>query len=252
MVKKVYHQKAKKSRFRKRRNKVATIPGIPGNRGAVAYRNPPRNSFANLGYLFPTKMRIRLPYYDYAQISTSSGTNFAEFILRANSVYDPVVSGFTRDLQSPARDVLTTFYTTYKVVKSYVNVNYHSTSASSHGKICLHANTTSTADTTTYADNPYQLFAQPNTKIAYFNTISAGGPPTNLQMSRTSNAMLPFNGPDASAAGLYTGNPVASWYYHITVWDMDNDTISGTLDGSIDVKMVQDVIFGNLREVTDQ
>lgn len=244
-----YRRKAK--RFRKRRNKVSTIVNVPGNRGGVTFRNPARLVYANLGYLFPTFLKIRLPYFDYAQIATSAGTNYAEFILRANSIYDPMVSGFTRDAQSPARDALTTFYGAYKVTKSFVNVNFRSTSASCHGKICIHANTTSTGDTTTYADNPYQLFSQPNTKVAYFNTISAGDPPTQLMMSRTSKAMMPFNGPDASAAGLYTGNPVASWYYHITVWDQENDTTSGVIDGSIDVKMVQDVLFGNLREVTD-
>lgn len=243
-------KKGKGKLVHRKRNRIARTNFVAkGNQNAI-FINPPRLKYLNLGYLLPNRIRIKMPYFDYVNANTSSGTNFTELLFRANSCFDPLYSGGTRNLQSPLFDALTKMYNRYKVHSASCTVAVNSSSATFQGKVCLHANVSATADSVTYADVPYQLFSQPNTKIGYIRASGAGST-TCVSMYRKTSALFPFYKGEKDLTALVSADPVAPWYYHVTLWDMNNDVSTGTVVSSVDVKIIQDVEWGDIAENTD-
>lgn len=243
--------KSKGKQHRRRRTiKRGSLQRFGGGNNAI-FTNPARLKYLNLGYLLPARIRVKLPYYEYVNLNTSSGTNYGEMILRANSLFDPLYSGGNRNLQSPLYDTLSTMYNRYNVKACGVTIAVNSALSNFAGKLCVHANVSSTSDTTTYSDNPYQLFSQPNTRIMYCRNVDSGGATSSTRMYRTTKAMFPLFPNDKDMSALTSSDPVLSWYYHITIWDVNNDTSTGIVVAALDVKMIQDVEFGDISEVTE-
>lgn len=190
------------------------------------------------GFNFPDKTRVKLNYSDYVAVSTSAGTNFYEIIMRANSLYDPMYSGMTANKQPIAFDQWTQFYKTYRVKGAKITYTIQPSSATvavGAQIAIIHANISSTADTTTYADDPDTLMCQKDVKVKYISP-SGSATPFKVSMYKTTKQLLPRSNPEDIAAPVGT-NPTDSWYFHFCLWDQTRNAASGTVAALVDCKM---------------
>lgn len=195
---------------------------------------------------FPERLKATLYYNDYAAIATSSGTNFYEIILRGNSLYDPMYSGCTKNGQPLARDQWGSFYQSYAVHACSVRFTIStgsSTAVAGNLIAILHANDTTTSDTTTYADDPDTLMLQKDVKYKYCAPVGAG-PSPQLSMKKSARYMMPNYNPESNVGGLASpSSPTDGWYYHLTLWDQARNVTTGTISAYVDVLMTFDCEF---------
>jgi len=204
-----------------------------------AFKRRSRYAPVRQGFNFPDKTRVKLNYSDHVQISTSAGTNFYEVIMRGNSLYDPMYSGMTLNKQPIAFDQWTQFYKTYRVKGAKVTYTIQPSSAtvSVGAQIAiLHANISSTADSTAYADDPDTLMCQKDVKVKYISP-SGSATPFKISMYKTTKSLLPRSNPEDISAAVGT-SPTDSWYFHMSLWDQTRNAASGTVASLVDCKMV--------------
>lgn len=228
-------------RTRRRTRKLGRSSNKPIKVENVGFANVnprPRNMVRNLGYLFPQKLRVSLPYNDYASISTSSGTNFYNMVFKGNDLVDPMQSGGTVNGQPAGRDQLGAIYRAFRVNASAIRLFITSTGTTSTGMCVVRPTTISTADTTTFADAPYNLLEQKLVKRADYGANGSGNQMVNMSHYVKSKSMFPLYWRDHGTAGVGADQPPSYvWYWNISFFDHQHDTVSGSIAVAVDVKV---------------
>lgn len=237
-VKKV-RVKRKKYRYKKYRKSRTLKYGSVG-RAILTAGYPGRNVIGGLAGLLPQKLLGKFKYTDYAVISTGAGTNFYELIFKANSLFDPHLSGGTRNGQPLFYDQLSALYRRYRVNGCKIDVSFisSSSSASTGGvQMIVHANSIATADTVTYADDPNTLMEQNNTIAKVCSALGTGPQPLRMKMYRNRKTMFPLTFNDSNQSAAVTADPSTLWYYHVSLFDLAHDTVGGSVNCIVNVKL---------------
>jgi len=206
-----------------------------------------------LGKGLPQRMKTTLTYRDYVNLSTSSGTNYAEVVIQGNSAYDPNYSGLTRNAQPRYYDQLMTLYNTYRVNASRLKVWVTSGSSTIAGGsfiVVIHLNQTPGQDISAYADNVDALL-ECNNVISKFVSLAGSEPVTVLTARGTNKGMYPSTGKtDKSFSATSFSNPTSPWFYHVSIWDQARNAVSGSIVAYINVELEFDCEFFDLNNVS--
>jgi len=190
--------------------------------------------------LFPIKTTKTLHYHETVSLSSTSGA-VATYVLSANGLYDPNITGTGH--QPAGFDQVMLFYHHYYVNSSTINVNVRNNTSNVSPTCILSVNGSNTPITNTYE------LQEDGSNVA----VKLGPPILDASMAtlRAKCNIGKFGGvKDQSSSTSYQGdsgaNPAEQSYFHVSFWD---DEKAGTADCYLDILISFTATFIEPRDV---
>lgn len=213
-----------------------------------AYRKKYRKSpiTRSLGYCFPQRLKISLPYVESVITCSATAAN-SEWVWRGNNIFDPY---FTSTGHQPLYfDQLAAIYNTYYVSGSTFKVIIASTDSAATtgaGRFLVVPTNDSTNLNATYTFNT--ILEQEHGKRGYYSQMG-GKNDTAISKSRMSTRkMLTAPGRTSyNANGGVTGTgPTDAWWWHLIISSMND---SATINNTFRVMIVYDCEFSERKSI---
>lgn len=177
--------------------------------GAVRRRNPTKLTVRGANP-FPDRMRVRLQYTEYIDLSTTSPTPIIDYLFRGNSVYDPNYSG--TGYQPLGFDKYAELYNKYLVRGATCKIVVIPDSSQAVN-LAIFATDSATSITT-----QQDLFNRGNVVSKMVLPIGSVSSPSILKMYRSTRKMgglQKLTNDEDSWIAQVSGNPGNSWFFHI-------------------------------------
>lgn len=205
----------------------------------------------NLGYLFPTKLRMKHPYYETDGRALGGVLyNNANWVLRGSGLQDPLVSGpgGSGGHQPMLFDTLTGVYNRYLVRGCKITIDCHTnnTSAGSgNWQVFLYPNNSSTHIYTTLGN---YLPMKEADKMKWRIVPAAYTQNYKDRMVKSYRSLKSMYQGDISSRdyqGSSSANPTYEWYWNITIVPEDESS-TFTAASFVDIKLVYYVEWSEL------
>jgi hypothetical protein len=237
-----YHNLSKMSTFRKYERKSAT-----GNKGVLALGPKPRRVTSNeviergIPGFNALRYRTTLYYYDAPIIATGAAAA-GTYVYSTNGLYDPDITSTGH--QPMAFDQIMLSFDHYCVLKSTMYCSFRNNSTTYPLSCCVSLNGSPTAIT------DYTRLSENGTCVRdRLNIISASGSMSSLEMpcnvAKFGTVPSILSNPDYQ--GTVAANPVEQSYFHLSVWNPADATVTGS---NCEIFIVYDVVFSEPRKNT--
>lgn len=202
-----------------------------------------KSRIPNFGYLLPSRIRVKLPYYDNTNRSLSAvSVGSANWIYRGNGLVDPLLSGpvGSGGHQPMMYDNLATLYGRALVKGSKITVMVHSNSSTTPGgayTLFLYPNTSLTHIWSTLS-NWTAMREQDKMRWKYIpNIYENAGPKTTMKAYTATRTMFqyPIKNTDYSVNTVLASDPTYQWYWNVALSTLDE---TSAITCIVDVKLV--------------
>lgn len=234
-------RRAKRTRrTRKRHTKRRTIGSQVRVRGPRPLYDPNQLVIIKSPHIVPDRIRVKLPYADYAyNLGAPAGTNIYQDF-KANSIFDPDQTGSGH--QPLGRDQLSALYNQYIVHSCSIKAVFYSTlGTGTLGQTIFGVQ----ASNALVAFGPTSAMEQQYTKWNQADLRLSGSREHTLYMKMSTSRIIgrPCIANDDVLSALVSADPTDLWYFRIFAFQADasaGDTDPGTYAC---VKLVYDVEF---------
>lgn len=221
---------------RKERTLASRYRGIEARRRA----NPNRAVVLSYpGYNFlPQRAMTKIRYCDELSIASASTLNLRDWVIRANSIFDPDYSNYGGNGQPLAHDQLATLYNEYRVHACKIKATFSNESGVST-RLCV-VPTNSATQFTAMLDACEQPYAKTTALAPY-----TGGPASgSVSQKKKTTLIMGIKDLDKDEVAAFGASPINEWYYHVIV---STDPYSGSnyINGVLYIEVVYYIEMGD-------
>lgn len=204
-------------------------------REALIHKNPNKPlvlSFPGYNFL-PQKALTKIRYCDELAIGSASSLNLRDWVIRANSIFDPDYSNYGGNGQPLAHDQLATLYNMYRVHACSAKLTFSNESGVST-RICL-VPTTAATQFTAMLDACEQPYAKTRAVAPY-----TGGPALSSVKGKQMSKIMLGGDLDDDEEAAFGASPINEWYWHCIV---STDPYSGSnyINGVLYIEIVYNI-----------
>lgn len=194
-------------------------------------------SYPGFNFL-PQRMMTKIRYCDELAIASASSLNLRDWVIRANSIFDPDYSNYGGNGQPLAHDQLATLYNEYRVHKCKLTATFSNESGVST-RLCIIPNNSATQFTAML-----DACEQPYAKTTVCAPYTGGPSASKVSQGKKSTLIMGVKELDKDEVAAMGASPINEWYYHVVV---STDPYSGSnyINGVLYIEVVYYIELGD-------
>lgn len=194
-------------------------------------------SYPGFNFL-PQRALTKIRYCDELAIASASTLNIRDWVIRANSIFDPDYSNYGGNGQPLAHDQLATLFNEYRVHACKIKATFSNESGVST-RLCVLPSNSST-QFTAFLDACEQPYAKSRVATPY-----TGGPASAMvSQTKKTTAIMGIKDLDKDEVASFGSSPINEWYWHVVV---STDPYSGSnyINGVLYIEVIYYIEMGD-------